>query len=82
MKITIQYTNSKRKKPAVGDRRTTKRYGLQIRVIETDYFGHWVRNGSRYRYEWCKPEQLLYTPWQYLVEPWMLKQDPRLPVES
>lgn len=66
MKITI--LAPQRRKPKIGDRRTTKKHGLQIRVVET-HNGMWVRNGSRYRYEWRKPSELVGTWWENLIQP-------------
>lgn len=66
MKITI--LAPQRRKPKIGDRRTTKKHGLQIRVVET-YNGMWVRNGSRYRYDWRKPWELVGSQWDYLIQP-------------
>lgn len=57
-----------RRKPRIGDRRTTKKHGLQIRVVTT-HSGMWVRSGSRYVYEWRKPSELLCTRWEYLITP-------------
>lgn len=57
-----------RRKPKVGDRRTTKKHGLQIRVVET-HNGMWVRSGSRYVYEWRLPKSLVGTSWAYLLKP-------------
>jgi hypothetical protein len=64
VKITV--LAPQRKKPKVGDRRTTKKHGLQIRVVET-HGGMWVRSGSRYRYEWRKPADLVGTQWAHML---------------
>jgi len=66
MKITIQ--GPQRRRPQIGDRRTTKKYGLQIRVVQTDG-GMWMKSGSRYRYDWCQPCELVGTQWAYLLKP-------------
>lgn len=67
MKVTV-LTGSQRKKPALGDTRTTKKYGLQIRVIETDGRGNWLKNGSRYYYAWRTPAQLVGARFEYLLK--------------
>ena len=64
--MRIHILAPQRRKPKIGDRRTTKKHGLQIRVVET-HNGMWVRSGSRYRYEWRSPAQLLCTRWEYLI---------------
>jgi hypothetical protein len=64
--MKIHILAPQRRKPQIGDRRTTKKHGLQIRVIET-HNGMWVRSGSRYRYDWRKPEQLVGTRWEHLL---------------
>lgn len=66
MKITILATQ--RQRPKIGDRRTTKKHGLQIRVVETHY-GMWAKSGSRYSYDWRKPSELVGTQWAYLLTP-------------
>lgn len=65
MKLTI--LAPQRRKPKIGDRRTTKKHGLQIRVVET-HNGMWVRNGSRYRYEWLKPSEPVGAQWAHLLQ--------------
>lgn len=58
-----------RKPPKVGDRRTTKKHGLQIRVWEWSevYRARVVSNGKPV-YEWRKPKDL--RPWeQHLLRP-------------
>lgn len=57
-----------RRRPRIGDRRHSKRHGLQIRVVET-HGGMWVVSGSRYRYEWRTPAQLIGTQFEHLI-PW------------
>lgn len=66
MKIIV--LKPQRPKPQIGDRRTTKKHGVQIRVVET-HNGMWVKSGSRYRYEWRKPYELIGTQWAYLLNP-------------
>lgn len=66
MKIHILAPQRRRQK--IGDRRTTKKHGLQIRVVET-HNGMWVCSGSRYRYEWRKPSDLVGTQWAHLLQP-------------
>lgn len=66
MKITI--LTPQRRRPQIGDRRNTKAHGLQIRVVET-HNGMWVCNGSRYRYDWRKPSELVGTQWAHLLQP-------------
>ena len=66
MKITI--LAPQRRRPRIGDRRNTKKHGLQIRVVET-HNGMLVCNGSRYRYEWSKPSELVGTQWANLLQP-------------
>jgi hypothetical protein len=65
--MRIHILAPQRKKPKIGDRRTTKKHGLQIRVVET-HNGMWVCNGSRYRYEWRKPAELVGTQWEHLIK--------------
>ena len=58
-----------RRKPEIGDRRTTKKHGLQIRVVETRD-GMWVLQAGKtnaYRYDWKKPAELIGTRWEYLL---------------
>lgn len=64
--IHIHTLGPQRRKPKIGDRRTTKKHGVQIRVVET-HNGMWVVSGSRHRYEWRKPHELLGTQWAYLL---------------
>lgn len=66
--MRIHILAPQRRKPQIGDRRNTKKHGLQIRVIET-CSSMWVRSGSRYRYEWQTPAQLLSTRWEHLITP-------------
>ncbi len=51
------FTSAPRRQPKSGDRRTTKKHGLQIRVFER-HNGMLVVSGSRYRYEWRRPAEL------------------------
>lgn len=64
MRVTI--LAPQRKLPKIGDRRTTKKHGLQIRVVET-HNDMWVKSGSRYRYNWVNPADLVGTRWEYLL---------------
>lgn len=67
MKITI--LAPQRRNPEIGERRTTKKHGLQIRVVET-HNGMWVLQAGKanaYRYDWKKPEELVGTRWEYLL---------------
>lgn len=64
--MRITFLSSNRSQPKIGDRRVTKKHGLQIRVVET-HGAMWVRSGGRYRYDWRKPAQLLATAWEYLL---------------
>lgn len=64
MKITLQF--KRRKQPKIGGRRATKKHGLQIRVVATSD-GLWVRSGSRYRYEWRKPDDLVGSQFEHLL---------------
>lgn len=68
MKIVIT-TGPERPKPKAGDRRTTKRHGLQIRVqcmgrdvTGKNAIGRIVRNG-RPMFDWRKPIEL--DPWDH-----------------
>lgn len=56
----VRYWTSKpRKKPKAGDRRVTKKHGLQIRVHQRSNGCLVMGGGHRYYlYEWCKPEDL------------------------
>ncbi|WP_273430541.1 hypothetical protein [Chitinibacter tainanensis] len=65
MRITIM--SEQKKKPAIGDVRTTKKHGYQIRVVVTSR-GMWCKSGSRYLYEWRSPESLVGTQWEYLTK--------------
>lgn len=67
MKIII--LGQQHRRPQIGDRRTTKKHGPQIRVVETTSGGMWVQSGSRYRYDWRSPQQLVGTWWSYLLKP-------------
>lgn len=64
--MRIQVLGPQRKRPQIGDRRVTKKYGLRIRVVET-HRGMWVRSGSRYHYAWMQPAGLLGTQWEHLL---------------
>lgn len=66
--MKIHILAPQRRKPKIGDRRTTKKHGLQIRVVQT-HNGMWCCSGSRYLYEWRTPAQLLGTRWEYLINP-------------
>lgn len=66
--MKIHILAPKRRRPKIGDRRTTKKHGLQIRVVET-HNGMWVCSGSRYRYEWRKPSDLVGKQWANLLRP-------------
>ena len=66
MKITT--LAPQRRQPQIGDRRTTKKHGLQIRVVET-HGGMWVRSGSRYLYEWRAPKERGGTKSAHLLKP-------------
>lgn len=74
-RIHIQYSSSPaRKKPRAGDRRTTKKHGLQIRVQtiikpSPGLPGGWLYSNGRPVYEWAKPEDLLGGFWDYLLTP-------------
>lgn len=63
---TIKVLPLQRRKPQIGDRRKTKAHGVQIRVVETSN-GMWIKNGSRYQYEWRTPKQLIGTQWEHLL---------------
>ena len=62
-------TSVPRRKPKIGDTRTTKKYGLQIRVVETTSGGSWIRSSSGYYYQWLTPDELRGTQWEYLLNP-------------
>lgn len=51
-RITIYSGPAPRPKPKVGDRRTTKKHGVQIRIFERCRYGHLVDSRGRSRYEW------------------------------
>ena len=59
MRINIR-TTPPRKEPEKGDRRTTKKHGLQIRVQEySDIYRAWVVNSNgRPRYNWVDIDSL------------------------
>lgn len=57
-----------RRAPKIGDRRTTKKHGLQIRVPEV-HSGRWVRANGRQCYVWSKPANLVGTSFSYLLQP-------------
>lgn len=68
---SIRFFGPQRRKPEIGDRRTTKKHGLQIRVVETRG-GIWVLQAGKsnaYRYDWKKPSELIGTRWEYLLTP-------------
>lgn len=62
----IRFMSAQRPQPKIGDRRTTKAHGEQIRVVVTSG-GAWCVRGSRYVYEWRSPESLRGTQWEYLL---------------
>jgi hypothetical protein len=47
----IHVLGPQKRKPKAGDRRETKKHGVQVRVHER-HNGMLVRSGSRYRYDW------------------------------
>lgn len=51
MRIHISYGPS-RKKPRVGDRRTTKKHGEQIRVFRRTLCGAYDCTGGSQKYDW------------------------------
>jgi hypothetical protein len=58
MRITrIVITTQARERPKTGDRRITKKHGLQIRIPERHNGMHVVAHG-RPCYVWCKPADL------------------------
>lgn len=61
-------TGPSRPKPRIGDRRTTKAHGTQVRVVQTSG-GMWCVRGNRYVYEWRSPADLVGTYWDYLLKP-------------
>ena len=71
MKITIQ--GLQRAKPKAGDRRTTKRHGLQIRVQDVarnrrgEAVAYVVSNG-RPVYSWCEPRNIEWRDACYLTD--------------
>lgn len=65
MKVTLV---SSRRRPRIGDRRHTKRHGLQIRVAETSA-GMWVLRNGRQAYEWKTLRELAGTAFDHLI-PW------------
>lgn len=56
-------------KPKMGDRRTTKKHGEQVRVPVVvrhgPYRGAWVVRSGRQCYEWVSPEEA-YKQWPHL----------------
>lgn len=60
---------SARRRPRIGDRRVTKRHGLQIRVPETSWEGMWVLRNGRQAYEWRTLAELAGTAFDHLI-PW------------
>lgn len=75
--IRITYTSGPaRPRPRVGDRRTTKKHGMQIRVLKMarDHRGRVIGldcTGGRQRYEWVKLHEL------DKGDEWMLTNDER-----
>lgn len=72
MRIHILSSNT-RPKPKAGDRRTTKKHGLQIRVMSMvkDTQGRIIGyncTGGRQRYEWRKPDELDRWDMHHLTE--------------
>lgn len=57
MKIHIT-TGPSRPKPKAGDRRVTKKHGLQIRVMVRDEYGRCIVSRGRQLYEWREPQHL------------------------
>jgi hypothetical protein len=73
VKITVIYGPT-RKKPRVGDRRTTKKHGEQIRVFKmvTDMRGNVIGydcTGGRQRYEWIPVTEAVAKGYGYLLTP-------------
>lgn len=70
MKITIS-TGPERKKPKTGDKRTTKKHGLQVRVPSmVKLFGGGLAydcTGGRQNYEWKTPKELIGSRWEHLL---------------
>lgn len=63
MNLTIRYTSAPaRVKPKTGDRRTTKKHGLQIRIPQVCSFGPHrgarIYSNGRPCFEWAKPHEL------------------------
>lgn len=62
--ISIRFSSGPvRKKPRAGDRRTTKKHGLQIRqpTLAKDHLGRVIGfdcTGGRQNYEWVSPRDL------------------------
>lgn len=67
--MRIQVITSQRRQPKIGDRRTTKKHGTEVRVVQTTSGGAWCVSGSRYVYEWRKPASLIGTQWEHLLSP-------------
>lgn len=59
---------SSRPRPRIGDRRCTKKHGLQIRVAETSR-GMWVLRNGRPAYEWRSLAELVGSQFAHLI-PW------------
>ena len=66
MRIVVMAPSKPR--PKTGDRRYTKRHGLQVRVPETHH-GMWVRQNGRQCYEWRTLAELVGTQFENLI-PW------------
>lgn len=66
MSITAR-TGTPRRKPEIGDRRSTKKYGDQIRVVLISESGAWVKSHARYCYVWRTPRQLVGSWFEYLL---------------
>lgn len=66
MRVIIS-TLPQRRKPQIGDRRTTKKHGEQIRVV-TVHDGRWVVTRHGACHEWRSPGDLVGTQWEYLLQ--------------
>lgn len=55
--VTVR-SQPNRPKPKQGDRRTTKKHGLQIRIMKRDSHGSFIVSGGRQLYEWVSPSAI------------------------
>lgn len=67
---SIRFYTSKpqRPRPKTGDRRATKKHGVQIRIPCRTREGHHIVNSrGQATFDWRTPAQIIGTRWEYLL---------------